>query len=78
MVFQDYALYPHLTGRENISLGLRLRKTPKVEIGRRVSWAAEILQLEPFLDRKPKKMSGGQRQRIAMRSEEHTSELQSH
>ena len=66
MVFQDYALYPHLTARENISLGLRLRKVPKPEIARRVSWAAGILELEPFLDRKPKQMSGGQRQRIAM------------
>jgi ABC-type sugar transport system ATPase subunit len=66
MVFQDYALYPHLTARENISLGLRLRKVPKAEIDRRLRWAAEILELEPFLDRKPKQMSGGQRQRIAM------------
>ena len=66
MVFQDYALYPHLTARENISLGLRLRKIPKAEIARRVRWAAEILELQPFLDRKPKQMSGGQRQRIAM------------
>ncbi len=66
MVFQDYALYPHLTARGNISLGLRLRKVPKSEIDRRVRWAAEILELQPFLDRKPKQMSGGQRQRIAM------------
>ncbi len=66
MVFQDYALYPHLTARENISLGLRLRKVPKAEIDRRVRWAVEILELQPFLDRKPKQMSGGQRQRIAM------------
>jgi multiple sugar transport system ATP-binding protein len=66
MVFQDYALYPHLTARANISLGLRLRKVPKAEIDRRVHWAAEILELQPFLDRKPKQMSGGQRQRIAM------------
>lgn len=66
MVFQDYALYPHLTARENISLGLRLRKLPKEEIGRRVAWAADILELEPLLDRKPKQMSGGQRQRVAM------------
>ncbi|MEN8184190.1 MAG: sn-glycerol-3-phosphate ABC transporter ATP-binding protein UgpC [Myxococcota bacterium] len=66
MVFQDYALYPHLTARQNISLGLRLRKVPKEEIDRRVGWAAEILELQPFLDRKPKQMSGGQRQRIAM------------
>ncbi len=66
MVFQDYALYPHLTARENISLGLRLRKLAKAEIERRVSWAGEILELEPLLDRKPKQMSGGQRQRVAM------------
>ncbi len=57
MVFQDYALYPHLTARQNISLGLRLRKVPKGEIDRRVGWAAEILELHPFLDRKPKQMS---------------------
>ncbi|MDH3570726.1 MAG: TOBE domain-containing protein, partial [Gemmatimonadota bacterium] len=55
-----------ISARENISLGLRLRKVPKAEIDRRVRWAAEILELEPFLDRKPKQMSGGQRQRIAM------------
>ncbi len=66
MVFQDYALYPHLTARQNISLGLRLRKVPRAEIDRRVLWAAEILELEPLLDRKPKQMSGGQRQRVAM------------
>jgi ABC-type sugar transport system ATPase subunit len=59
MVFQDYALYPHLTARENISLGLRLRKIPKDEIQQRVRWATEILELGPFLDRKPKQMSGG-------------------
>jgi ABC-type sugar transport system ATPase subunit len=66
MVFQDYALYPHLTARQNISLGLRLRKLPKTEIERRVRWAAEILELQPLMDRKPKQMSGGQRQRVAM------------
>ncbi len=66
MVFQDYALYPHLTARENISLGLRLRKLPRAEIERRVVWAAEILGLQPLLDRKPKQLSGGQRQRVAM------------
>jgi ABC-type sugar transport system ATPase subunit len=66
MVFQDYALYPHLTARGNISLGLRLRKLPKAEVERRVRWAAEILELQPLLDRKPKQMSGGQRQRVAM------------
>ncbi len=66
MVFQDYGLYPHMTVRENLSLGLRLRKIPKQEIERRVTWAAEMLQLEPLLDRKPKQLSGGQRQRVAM------------
>ena len=66
MVFQDYALYPHMTVRENLSLGLRLKKTPRAEIDRRVRWAAETLKLEPLLDRKPKQLSGGQRQRVAM------------
>jgi ABC-type sugar transport system ATPase subunit len=66
MVFQDYALYPHMTVRENLSLGLRLRKIARTEIERRVAWAAGILGLEPLLDRKPKQLSGGQRQRVAM------------
>jgi multiple sugar transport system ATP-binding protein len=66
MVFQDYALYPHMTVRENLSLGLRLRKLPRQEIHRRVAWAAEMLGLSPLLDRKPKQLSGGQRQRVAM------------
>jgi len=66
MVFQDYGLYPHMTVRENLSLGLRLRKVPRPEIERRVTWAAGMLRLEPFLDRKPKALSGGQRQRVAM------------
>ena len=66
MVFQDYGLYPHMTVRENLSLGLRLRKIPRQEIDRRVAWAAELLGLEPLLDRKPKQLSGGQRQRVAM------------
>jgi multiple sugar transport system ATP-binding protein len=66
MVFQDYGLYPHMTVRENLSLGLRLRKIPPQEIGRRVTWAAGMLGLEPLLDRKPKQLSGGQRQRVAM------------
>ena len=66
MVFQDYALYPHMTVRENLSLGLRLRKIARTEIDRRVAWAAGILGLEPLLDRKPKQLSGGQRQRVAM------------
>ncbi len=66
MVFQDYALYPHLTVRENLSLGLKLRRVAKPEIARRVAWAAGMLGLEPLLDRKPKQLSGGQRQRVAM------------
>jgi multiple sugar transport system ATP-binding protein len=66
MVFQDYGLYPHMTVRENLSLGLRLRKVPRQEIDRRVVWAAGMLGLEPLLDRKPKQLSGGQRQRVAM------------
>ena len=66
MVFQDYALYPHLTVRENLSLGLTLRKVPKAEIARRVAWAGGMLGLDALLDRKPKQLSGGQRQRVAM------------
>jgi len=66
MVFQDYGLYPHMTVRENLSLGLRLRKIPRQEIDRRVTWAGGMLGLAPFLDRKPKQLSGGQRQRVAM------------
>ncbi len=66
MVFQSYALYPHLTVYDNIAFGLRLRKTSKNEIDKRVKDAARILDLEPHLDRKPKSLSGGQRQRVAM------------
>ena len=66
MVFQDYGLYPHMTVRENLSLGLRLKKVPKPDIDRRIAWAGGILGLEPLLDRKPKQLSGGQRQRVAM------------
>ncbi len=66
MVFQDYGLYPHMTVRENLSLGLRLRKIAAPEIERRVTWAADMLGLTPLLDRKPKQLSGGQRQRVAM------------
>jgi len=66
MVFQSYALYPHLTVYDNIAFGLRLRKMPKDEIDGRVREAAHILGLEPFLDRKPRALSGGQRQRVAM------------
>jgi multiple sugar transport system ATP-binding protein len=66
MVFQSYALYPHLTVYDNIAFGLRLRKTPKSEIDTRVREAARVLDLEPFLERKPRALSGGQRQRVAM------------
>jgi multiple sugar transport system ATP-binding protein len=66
MVFQSYALYPHLTVYDNIAFSLRLRKTPKGEIEKRVQEAARILGLEQFLDRKPRALSGGQRQRVAM------------
>jgi multiple sugar transport system ATP-binding protein len=66
MVFQNYALYPHLSVAENIAFGLRLRKQSKELINERVSWAAKLLDLTPYLDRKPKELSGGQRQRVAM------------
>jgi multiple sugar transport system ATP-binding protein len=66
MVFQNYALYPHLTVRDNIGFGLKLRKTPKNEIAERVQEAARTLGLEEYLDRKPRALSGGQRQRVAM------------
>ncbi len=66
MVFQDYALYPHLSVRDNLALGLKLRKLPKPEIARRIAWAGGMLGLDPLLDRKPKQLSGGQRQRVAM------------
>jgi multiple sugar transport system ATP-binding protein len=66
MVFQSYALYPHLTVYDNIAFGLRLRKMPKQEIDTRVKDAARVLDLEAFLDRKPRALSGGQRQRVAM------------
>jgi multiple sugar transport system ATP-binding protein len=66
MVFQSYALYPHLSVYDNIAFSLRLRKEPKAEIDKRVREAARILDLEPFLERKPRALSGGQRQRVAM------------
>jgi multiple sugar transport system ATP-binding protein len=66
MVFQNYALYPHLSVGENIAFGLRLRKTDKAIINERVAWAAKLLDLTPYLNRKPKELSGGQRQRVAM------------
>jgi multiple sugar transport system ATP-binding protein len=66
MVFQNYALYPHMTAYENMSFGLKLRKFSKDEIRRRVDHAAHILDITELLDRKPKALSGGQRQRVAM------------
>jgi multiple sugar transport system ATP-binding protein len=66
MVFQNYALYPHLSVAENIAFGLRLRREAKSVINERVAWAAQLLDLAPYLDRKPKELSGGQRQRVAM------------
>ncbi|MGN6798210.1 MAG: ABC transporter ATP-binding protein [Gaiellaceae bacterium] len=66
MVFQNYALYPHLSVAENIAFGLRLRKTDKSVINERVAWAAKMLDLTAYLDRRPKELSGGQRQRVAM------------
>jgi multiple sugar transport system ATP-binding protein len=66
MVFQSYALYPHLSVYDNIAFSLKLHKVPKAEIDKRVRDAARILDLEPFLKRKPKALSGGQRQRVAM------------
>ena len=66
MVFQSYALYPHMTVYKNIAFGLELRKTPKDEIDRRVHEAAKILEIEHLLDRKPKALSGGQRPRVAL------------
>ena len=66
MVFQNYALYPHMTVRENIGFALKLRKLPKPELNAKVNEAAEILGLTDWLDRKPGQLSGGQRQRVAM------------
>ena len=66
MVFQSYALYPHLTVRDNMAFSLKYRKTPKQEIRRRVEEAARILELDELLNRKPRQLSGGQRQRVAM------------
>jgi multiple sugar transport system ATP-binding protein len=66
MVFQNYALYPHMTVYENMAFALKLRKTSKADIDRRVKEAAALLQLEEYLNRKPKALSGGQRQRVAM------------
>ena len=66
MVFQNYALYPHMSVFDNMAYGLKIAKTPKDEIAARVAVAAKLLQLEPYLDRKPRELSGGQRQRVAM------------
>jgi multiple sugar transport system ATP-binding protein len=66
MVFQSYALYPHMTIRENLEFGLKIRKTPKAEIDRLVAEAAQVLGITPLLERKPKQLSGGQRQRVAV------------
>jgi multiple sugar transport system ATP-binding protein len=66
MVFQNYALYPHLSVGDNIGFGLRLRQTPKDVVEERVAWAANFLGLTPYLHRRPKELSGGQRQRVAM------------
>ncbi len=66
MVFQNYALYPHMTVRDNMAFSLKLKKMPKDEINRRVSEAAKILEIEHLLERKPKALSGGQRQRVAL------------
>ena len=66
MVFQNYALYPHMTVYENMAFGLTLRKVPRTEIHEKVMWAADVLGLKDYLDRKPKAMSGGQRQRVSL------------
>ncbi len=66
MVFQNYALYPHMTVYDNMAFGLRIRKYPKAEINTRVHEAAQILDIEELLDRKPRALSGGQRQRVAV------------
>ena len=66
MVFQSYALYPHLSVYDNMAFSLKYRKVPKAEVRRRVDEAARILELEPYLQRKPRQLSGGQRQRVAM------------
>ncbi|MAC72508.1 MAG: sn-glycerol-3-phosphate ABC transporter ATP-binding protein UgpC, partial [Marinovum sp.] len=65
MVFQNYALYPHMSVRQNMAYGLKIRKIPKDEIEQRVNEAAEILGISQYLDRKPRQLSGGQRQRVA-------------
>ena len=66
MVFQDYALYPHMSVRQNLGFGLKMRNAPRAEIAQAVAKTAEILQIESLLDRRPKELSGGQRQRVAI------------
>jgi multiple sugar transport system ATP-binding protein len=66
MVFQNYALYPHMSVRQNMAFGLKMRRTPRREIEKRVAEAAEILSIEALLDRRPRELSGGQRQRVAL------------
>ena len=66
MVFQNYALYPHMTVRQNMSFGLKMRRLPRTEIQERVAHVAAILSIEPLLDRRPRELSGGQRQRVAV------------
>src|SRR6187397_58289 len=66
MVFQNYALYPHMSVRQNMEFGLKMRRTPKAEIQKRVDEAAKILSIESLLDRRPRELSGGQRQRVAL------------
>ncbi|HVG60910.1 MAG TPA: ATP-binding cassette domain-containing protein, partial [Hyalangium sp.] len=66
MVFQNYALYPHMSVRENLEFGLKIRKTPKPDMDKLVNEAAEVLAITHLLDRKPKQLSGGQRQRVAL------------
>ena len=66
MVFQNYALYPHMSVRDNMAYGLKIAKLSRAEIDQRVTRAARMLELEPYLDRKPRALSGGQRQRVAM------------
>ncbi len=66
MVFQEYALYPHMSVRKNMGFGLKMRGYPETEINRRIDEAAAVLQIQPLLERKPRELSGGQRQRVAM------------
>ena len=68
MVFQSYALYPHMTVRQNLEFSLKLAKLPRPEVDKRVSHAVGVLELGPYLERKPAQLSGGQRQRVASRS----------